>query len=185
MTTTHLVASLQRAEVETELIEGARVAPSVIYLTDRMTLGGLTLAAEPKCSFAAIALPMRICPEIELASVAMNGTLQNLNQNSTSATAAYTIMQFHRDGSWAIEISPYLRTNGMLVWDVEPRRFDDAKPPGAMRELVDHLYHHLAENDVYGRGWELDNLKDRFRVAGEILMQMGDVTAVRIEGGKT
>ena len=184
MTETNLVADLQRAEVEGDLTRGALVAPSVVYLTDGL-LGGLTLAPDAKCTLAAVALPFRICPEITLASLALNGALVNLSAGPSS-TDAFTIIQFYRDGSWVIEISPYIRTDGMLVWDVEPKRYDDLASPEAIRELVDHLYYHIEQTNVRGSGWALDNLKDRFRVAGAILMEIGDATEVRItEGDKT
>ncbi len=184
MTETNLVASLQRAEVEEDLTRGARVAPSVVYLADGL-LGVLTLASDAKCTLAAVALPFRICPEITLASLALDGALVNLSAGPSS-TDAYTIIQFHRDESWVVEISPYIRTEGTLVWDVEPKRFDDLNPPEAIRDLVDHLYVHLERDRVHGPDFQLADLKDRFRVAGAVLMEAGDATEVRItEGDKT
>ncbi len=177
MTDMNLVADVQRAEVLGRLTEGAHVAPSVTFLADGI-LGSFTLSVDANCSLAAVALPMRVCPEITMASLAFDGTLANLSTRANT-TPAFTVMQFHRDQTWAIEIQPYILSDGMLVWDVESRRFDDLDPPEPMRDLTNHLYQHLAETDVYGRG-DRGEVRDRFRVAGEILTVLGDVTEIRI-----
>ncbi len=180
MTDVHLVADVQRQHAEDVLMEGAPVAPSVIYLTDGGIIGGLTLAPDAKCTLAAVALPMRVCPEIRLASLALDGALVNLTADVRS-TDAFTVIQFHRNESWVIEICPYIRTEESFVWDVEPRVFDDLSAPDPIRDLVDHLYIHIARDRVT-LNYELRGLEDRFRVAGEILMEVGDATNVQIEG---
>ncbi len=181
MTDVHLVADMQRQHAEDVLTEGAPVAPSVIYLTDGGIVGGLTLSPDAQCTLAAVALPMRICPEIRLASLALDGALVNLSAGP-EATDAFTVMQFHRDGSWVLEIAPYIRSGDSLVWDVEPKVFDDHAPPEPIRELVDHLYHHITNDRIHQPDFQLASIEDRFRVASAILLETGDATESQMEG---
>ena len=175
-----IIADIQRVEVEGDLTRGAHVAPSVAYLSDSGYVGGLTLSPDAQCTLAAVALPMRICPEIRLASLALDGALVNLSAGP-EATDAFTIIQFHRDRSWVIEIAPYIRSEGSLVWDVEPKVFDDLSAPDPIRELTDHLYIHIDRDSTIVE-YELKGMEDRFRVAGEILLEVGDATKVQMEG---
>ncbi len=180
-----LVADLQRIHAEDVLTEGAPVAPSVIYLSDSGYVGSLTLSPDAQCTLAAVALPMRICPEIRLASLALDGALVNLSAGP-KATDAFTVLQFHRDRSWVIEIAPYIRSEDSLVWDTQPKVFDDLSAPDPIRDLADHLYIHI-DRDTTIVEYDLKGLDDRFAVAGAILLEVGDATQVwtEIEGGKT
>ncbi len=184
MTDVHLVADVQRAAAEDDLTRGGHVLPSVVYLADGQSVGALVLSGDPQCTLAAVALPFRICPEISLASLAMNGALANLAtaDRPLPPADAFSVIQFHRDKSWVVEIVPYIQTDGMLVWDVAPRVFDDLDAPDAIQGFINHLYHHVARDAVHGPELPL-GIKDRFLIAGTILIERGDAIEVRVTKG--
>ncbi len=182
MTEATILASLQRAEMVTTRTEGGLVLPSVAYSLADGFLGHIVLNPNAADSMGATAYPFRMIPEITHLSMALDGSMISRIEGADSpdgVTPAMTIIQYHRDGRWMVQILPYLLAEGMMVWDVDPKHYDETDHP----ESIGHLVRHLAVPAAADRSAhpifdEIPTVEDQFSFCGLLLIEIGDALEI-------